>query len=122
MVKQHWTGHESQSSSALSTEKHRPVFTPPSLAFLICKIGLIIIPVLSTSLGCSEDQRGQNVNFKVLYSCEVTDYHSQLSFAEELDVLFICMYVCACMCEHVIVSETHCLCLATLRICCHLSL
>lgn len=35
-------------------------------------MGLIIIPVLSTSLDCPDDRRGQNVNFKVLYSCEVT--------------------------------------------------
>lgn len=83
-------------------------------------MGFIIIPVLSTSPGCPEDQRGQNVNFKVLYSCEVTDYHSQLSFAEELNVLIIYMYVCACMCELVIVSETRCLCVATLHFRCHL--
>lgn len=70
-------------------------------------MGLIIIPVLSTSLGCPEDQRSQNVNFKVLYNCEVTEYHSELSFTEELNVL---IYVCACLCvqTHVLVRETHC--------------
>lgn len=67
-------------------------------------MGLVIIPVLSTSLGC-EDQRGQNVNFKVLYNCEVTDYHSLLSFAEELNVLIICMYVCVCVYRHVCQSN-----------------
>lgn len=92
-MKQYWARHEPQPSSALSTEKYRPVFTPLSLTFHICKMGLIIIPVLSTSLGCPEDQRGQNVNCKVLYSCEVTDCHSQLSFAEELNVLIICVCV-----------------------------
>lgn len=79
-------------------------------------MGLVIIPVLSTSLGC-EDQRGQNVNFKVLYNCEVTDYHSLLSFAEELNVLITCMYVCVCVYKRV--SEQH-MCLVTLHICCHL--
>lgn len=83
-------------------------------------MGLIIIPVLSTSLGCPEDQRGQNVNCKVLYGCEVTDCHSQLSFAEELNVLIVCVCVCFYVRTHVMVSETHCLCLATLHICCHL--
>lgn len=63
-------------------------------------MGLIIIPVLSTSLGCPEDQRGQNVNFKVLYNCEVTEYHSELSFTEELNVLIICMYVRVCVYKH----------------------
>lgn len=80
-------------------------------------MGLVIIPVLSTSLGC-EDQRGQNVNFKVLYNCEVTDCHSLLSFAEELNVLIIRMYVCVCVYKHV--CQSNILCLVTLHICCHL--
>lgn len=87
----------------------RPVFTPLSLSFLIYKMGLIIIPVLSTSLDCPEDQRSWNVNFKVLCNCELTvTLLVSLLQRNEMYLLFVCMCVCLCVQTHVLVRETQC--------------